>query len=222
MGVEDSRVYLSRQINNIYKIFGDNITIRGLDVIASYSGSIVQFDISSGTAVVDTTLLEFGDPTTLTLDINGLPENNTKLVVNISYKYIQTLQANKPYFKASWVSDDGNSQLPNSWQVNRDLLVLAWFEFTTDGSNNVTSLTPHILPSDIIVIDGVTYYPGKGIDIDSYKPGDISTICSIEMDCSNFPTDQAVLAYNATTNRVEFSGEAGSGSRAFTIFTSSF
>lgn len=167
MGVEDSRVYLSRQVNYLLEILGSDCVVRGLEVEYSISGNIVSFTVTPGRAIVDTTLHLFNNSTLLDIDTTPYSDNGY-LVVNISYRYIQTLQANRPFIKVSWVSPNpGTTQLPEPWSPARDRLVLCWFEFQKDSSNNLISITPHCSPSEYIVIDNITYYPRRGTDLDN-------------------------------------------------------
>jgi len=166
MGVEDSRVYLSRQINHIYKVFGDNIIVQGMFISYLIEGSVVTFTISSGKCIVDSTLCIFDDPIILDLDLSPYLTSGY-IVVSIGYKYIQTLFNNKPYCKVSWVSNDGDNILPEDWSPQRDRLVCCWYEFEKNISNEVTFIQPHCKRNDGILISGKVYYPGRGIDQES-------------------------------------------------------
>ncbi len=166
LGVDDSRVYLSRQINHIYKVFGENIIVQGMFISYTINGSVITFTISSGRCIIDSTLCIFNDPVILDLDLAPYSVNG-KLVVNISYRYIQTLFNNKPFAKVSWVSADGVNVLPEDWSPQRDQLVICWYDFEKDGSNAITYIQAHCNRTDGILIDGKIYYPSRGNDIDA-------------------------------------------------------
>ena len=167
MGVEDTRVYLSRQINYLLELLGSDCAIRGLHPSYTIESNNITFTISTGRAIVDSTLHTFDDAVTLSIDSTSYDESGY-FVIDIAYRYIQTLQSNKPFFKVSWVSSgNGLTQLPNSWSPARDRLVLCWFEIEKNTSGNLVSLQQHCSPYESIVIDNITYYPRRGTDLDS-------------------------------------------------------
>lgn len=159
MGVEDSRVYLSRNVNSILKSFGEDCVLSGLDVgaVLVTGSNIAQFTIYPGKAIVDTTLHIFRENVSLDLDLSPYDPNGF-VVVSISYKYIQTMQNNRPFFKVSYVSADGQQILPNPWSLPRDRLVIAVFRFTKSG-NTVTGIYPYYT---IIKILDYYYIPRAG------------------------------------------------------------
>lgn len=165
MGVEDSRVYLSRQINQIYKVFGDNIIVQGMFISYSIAGSIMTFTISTGKCIIDSTLCIFNEPIILELDLAPYAASPAGyFVVSIGYRYIQTMFNNKPYAKVSWVTADGVNTLPEDWSPQRDHLIICWYEFEKDGSNAISYIKPHCKRNDGILINGKVYYPGRGND----------------------------------------------------------
>lgn len=159
MGVQDSRVYLSRQVNYLLKSFGDDCVLSGMDVFYTWSGSLAKFDVYPGKCIVDTTLHIFRSTSSLELDLAPYDDSGY-VVVSVSYKYIQTMHSNRPYFKVSYVSSDGQIQLPHSWSVPRDRLVLAIFKFKKDSDNNITKLIPYYT---IIKISTEYYIPRAGV-----------------------------------------------------------
>jgi len=167
MGVEDSRVYLSRQINSLLRAFGEDCVVAGLYTSADLSNNIIRVTIQPGKAVVDTTLHIFPEPTLLDLDLSPYDPSGY-VVVSIAYMYIQTMYNNKPYFKLTYVSSDGSSQSPEPWSPNRDRLILSIYKFEKDESNNVINLQYYF---GSIFINSICYFPryGKCDSLTSYN-----------------------------------------------------
>jgi hypothetical protein len=163
MGIEDSRVYLSRQANQVYKAFGEDIIVQGMFISYLIEGSKITFTVSTGRCIIDTTLCIFKDPIILDIDVTPYADNGF-LVVSIGYRYIQTMFNNRPYLKVSWVSLDGDNTLPEDWSPQRDRMIICWYEFTKDSSNNITITQPHCNRNDGILIGGKIYYPARGVD----------------------------------------------------------
>jgi hypothetical protein len=149
MGVQDSRVYLSRQVNNILQVFGSNVKISGLDITINndaklINNKIASFTISPGKCIVDTTLHIFPTATTLELDVSPY-DSSGYLVIVVSYKYIETLQQNRPVFKLLYVTSDGLDQLPDAWSPNRDNLVLGVFKFNNQSLYDIIAHDGNII-----------------------------------------------------------------------------
>jgi hypothetical protein len=141
MGVQDSRVYLSRQVNSILQVFGSNVKISGLNITINNNNTLINnkiasFTISPGKCIVDTTLHLFPTATTLELDVSSYDPSGY-LVVLVSYSYTETLQQNRPIFKLLYVTSDGLDQLPEEWSPNRDNLILGVFKFNNHSPYNI-------------------------------------------------------------------------------------
>jgi hypothetical protein len=149
MGVQDSRVYLSRQVNNILQIFGSNVKISGLDITINNNNKLINnkiasFTISPGKCIVDTTLHIFPTATTLELDVSPYDPSGY-LVIVVSYKYIESLQQNRPIFKLLYVTSDGLDQLPDAWSPNRDNLILGVFKFNNQSLYDIIAYDGNII-----------------------------------------------------------------------------
>jgi hypothetical protein len=149
MGVQDSRVYLSRQVNNILQVFGSNVKISGLDITINNNNKLINnkiasFTISPGKCIVDTTLHLFPTSTTLELDVSPYDPSGY-LVIVVSYKYIESLQQNRPIFKLLYVTHDGLDQLPDAWSPNRDNLIIGVFKFNNQSPYDITAYDGNII-----------------------------------------------------------------------------
>jgi uncharacterized protein (DUF2345 family) len=156
MGVQDSRIYLSRQVNNILQVFGSNVKISGLNIIINndaklINNKIASFTISPGKCIVDTTLHIFPTATTLELDVSSYDPSGY-LVIVVSYKYTESLQQNRPIFKLLYVTHDGLDQSPDTWSPNRDSLILGVFKFNNQFPYNIYAYN-----NDTISIDSIIY-----------------------------------------------------------------
>ncbi len=158
MGVQDSRVYLSRQVNSILKSFGDDIVICGLETQAILTNNLLKITIQPGKAIIDSTLHIFNTITELELDLTPYDESGF-LTISLTYKYIQTMQNNRPYIKLSYITSDGQVQVPDSWSPMRDRLVIDVYRFQKDISNNVISI---YLQNEIVQISDYFYIPRAG------------------------------------------------------------
>jgi len=152
MGVQDSRVYLSRQVNNILQVFGSNVKISGLDITINNNNKLINnkiasFTVSPGKCIVDTTLHIFPTATTLELDVSPYDPSGY-LVIVVSYKYIESLQQNRPIFKLLYVTEDGLDQLPDAWSPNRDNLILGVFKFNNQSPYDITAYDGNIISID--------------------------------------------------------------------------
>ena len=147
-----SNLYLSKPLNSLSRIIGNNLVTRGLD-LDSYSlsdSNIFSVTITSGSCIVDHIFHEISEPTTLSLDVSLYDDQNGKLVVFINYQFLQTTELNPLRFKLCYVSNDGNTVLPVEWSP-ADQVVLAVFSYNL-STKEVTEET------DPITILGRTYY----------------------------------------------------------------
>jgi hypothetical protein len=156
IGVQDSRVYLSRQVNSILQVFGSNVKISGLNIIINndaklINNKIASFTISPGKCIIDTTLHLFPTATTLELDVSSYDPSGY-LVVLVSYNYTETLQQNRPIFKLLYVTHDGLDQLPDAWSPNKDNLILGVFKFNNHSPYNI-----ELSHDNTILINGNVY-----------------------------------------------------------------
>jgi hypothetical protein len=175
----DSRVYLSRAINNLYKASGDDCILNGLQITdVTISSNIVQALISPGKAIVDSTLLEFTDPIMVDLDVSAYDDANGYLVINLAYQYLHTVYSNLSKVKLSYVVEGGDSVYPlGTWFRSRDRLIIGMMSFDKTAQT-VTNTTPAPLDRPVFkTILGDSYqiaepdYTIKRIQETMYPPG---------------------------------------------------
>lgn len=161
-GLEDSRVYLSRSVNQLLKSVGNNIVLNGFEITdISFTDTNITIDISSGIAIVDMTLVEIRDPVSITFEAANSYDTNGKFVLHVNYEFLETVQSNPAKIKLSYISSDGNTILPDGWYVNKDNIVLAIVEFSKDGEDHITRAFEFL--GNSVLINGSDYY-GCGYD----------------------------------------------------------
>lgn len=140
---DKSDVFLSRVANSVYKIFGDDIVMRGTGITGiSHSSDSVTLTVGAGSVLQDNTLLVTEEDVVLQLDgVSGLDPSG-KIVVFCSYGYLQTFEQNKHSFNINYIDITGNPLY--SYTSTRDRLVIGIFEFTKDAGDNVITFTPSL------------------------------------------------------------------------------
>ena len=203
LNITDSRVYLSRQVNNLLKIFGNNVITQGLteNNLSIVSNDLI-IEISEGTAIVDTTLHVFTETTTFEVDLTPYTEDGY-WIISINYKYVQSIAANRPYFKLTHISNTGTSYDvpsdtytvntgsatigPDVWNVNRDNLILAAYDYDATGK----TLT-QISTGATFIIDSAIYRVGGRPDLNA------NYLASLPIQQDLSPLDGGVLTWNDT------------------------
>lgn len=153
----NSDVFLSRVVNSIFRIFGDDIVVHGFDVEDiqfTHTEDDIIFRVSPGMLIQDQTLLEINDYTTTRLDGVSSLDQRGKIVLYTRYQFLNTVEYNPVYMCVNFISRSGNPLY--SWDPNRDRTLLGIFEFTKDENDNVISVFKSSLES-IQIVDK-TYY----------------------------------------------------------------
>jgi hypothetical protein len=183
---DKSDVFLSRVANSVYKIFGDDIVMYGMEIpnIANTTESVVV-DIEPGICLQDNTLLITPDVTQLELNnVSGMDQNG-RIVALCNYNFLQTFEQNKHSFQLNYIDQSGNPLHP--FMEARDRLVLGIFTFTKDGSDNVLTFE-HSTQKSIIIDDKLYYLRGRSPDnrvLTDYLNHQLTTdgqLTSIELD----------------------------------------
>ena len=72
----NSKVYLTRKINSMLHVFGQNCIVDGFEIL-SYSiteNNDVSINISAGKMIVDSTLIEYKEITNLTMNVSDFDD----------------------------------------------------------------------------------------------------------------------------------------------------
>jgi hypothetical protein len=131
-----STVYLSKHINSLLNVFGKDCVINGLNVNnLEYSNDtttnhLIKVQLTPGSVVIDTTLIEFYEIINLSLDVNDFSGNESSnsgyIGIFISYNFSNTVFKNSAKIKLLYIRDENNI---NNFFINHDRILLAKFLF---------------------------------------------------------------------------------------------
>lgn len=153
---DQSDVFLSRVANSVFRVFGDDIVLSGLNTEGvAHDLDSVSVTLTGGDILQDNTLLKIPDQI-IELQLAGLSglDSSGRIVVFSNYGYLETFEKNDQHFRIDYITPGGNSWL--GFQELRDRIVLGIFQFTKDGSDNVDGF--YISPDTEITIEGKTFY----------------------------------------------------------------
>lgn len=158
----DSKVYLSRESNQVLNAIGNDIVLKGLTV-ASPTINLAQTTISTvvatGMAIQDSTILEYTASATVDINVSALDDtthNGAKLAVFSNYEYLITGDQNLASIEIYHVNSAG---VPTSasFDIDRCSILLGIIEFTKDaGTGLITAAT--LSSATTLVILGNTLY----------------------------------------------------------------
>jgi len=126
-------------VNNLLRVIGNNVVLKGLDVTASIDGRNVVVEVSDGVLIQNHTLIEVRSTTQLTLSEASVYDTDGKFAVYVQYQYLNTVQDNPVRFGIQHIAQTGIAA--DGWDHNKNATVLTFFDFTKDIEGNLTSIT---------------------------------------------------------------------------------
>jgi len=131
----DSRVYLSRSINSLLNVYGQDVVIDGFKVTSfSYATNSLHVTLSAGIAVADQTLVETPIPIiTAAYNTTGLIMANASIAFFIRFQYLQQFAGNQFGIKSIHIDSTGASLPSDIFDINTDRVCLAVFDFDATG-----------------------------------------------------------------------------------------
>lgn len=154
----NSRVYLSRTINNLLKTFGDNCILDGLKVIfLDNNDNILKFKITKGKLIIDTTLVEITEDFILEYDYSNININNGYFVILASYNFLMSIFNNDVSFRIIFVN---NKNKTKDFFPERDKIILTKINII---DNNVFYIKSNFLNNDYVTINNKLFkvYPAS-------------------------------------------------------------
>jgi hypothetical protein len=152
----DHRVYLTRNINNVLKVIGNDIVVGGLNgTNLSCTDNVVSVAILPGIMIQDDTLLEITQDTFLNINCNLFSDTGFA-IVHMHWKWINTPEPNMAQLRMSWVSADGETVYNNGWDLERDRTILCAIRFWKDQNNQIYKY--QFYTGQSILVKGKEYY----------------------------------------------------------------
>lgn len=152
-------VVLSRIVNNLLAPFGDDCIIKGLQVIVSNTTTNVKFQVKSGLAIADSTLIEIPSINNVDLDVITPGYSSAGYVIcYLNYKYPTTLSTMRASLRVRYVSSDGLNVYPDDWVSNEVRIILGVAKFSV--ANGVITDAWSVANSDgftTLTIKGKTF-----------------------------------------------------------------
>ncbi len=102
-----SKVYLAQTINNILRAYGDNFVIEGFKIkninykLGTNSSHLIEFDITPGRAIIDSTYIEVIETSRIVYDVTNLDDSGF-LILSLEFNYLQTPYENDSIFKINY------------------------------------------------------------------------------------------------------------------------
>ena len=154
--------HLPRAINQVLKLVGNDIVLRGLDVVASSSnGKDIIFTVTPGLLIQDTTLIEITDATSITFKNADQFDafERGRFVVHTDFQYLEHGRENQLKFAVSYIDCYGTSD--GSWYHDKNRIVLDSFKVKKDRFGNISVITSNFFGPTIkerityVVIDNI-------------------------------------------------------------------
>ena len=119
-----SDVFLSRVVNSIYRVIGNDIVIDGFDIGDIQFANVddeVFVSIEPGLAIQDNTLVEIQERTQVSLTGVSSFDPNGKIVAYLRYSFLNTIEKNDAYLCLNYISPQS---LPtHSWNKTKDRII---------------------------------------------------------------------------------------------------
>lgn len=154
---DQSDVFLSRVVNSLLKIFGNDIVIHGFELDnlnLSHDHKDLVVRESPGMLIQDNTLLDFPEEESVRFENLASMDDSGYVVVGIRYRFLHTINQNPAYLTINYVSNTGNPFY--SWNTDKDRVILAILKFEKDSQDNITQV--YIANETSLTIAGKEYY----------------------------------------------------------------
>ena len=165
-----NKKYLSKASNDILKMFGDNVVIKGLAVTPTFLGSTINLIFTPGLVIHDSTVVQLTASSTLTCDVAAMTDSNagSHLAVFTDFQYLETPDADSQTALKLSVYHVNASGIPSvfsgspAFSAARNKVMVTSLDFIKSGSNVIScSETPAVLSGDnppYLLVSGTNYY----------------------------------------------------------------
>lgn len=147
-----SNLFLSQYVNNILRAVGNDIIIRGLEVIPSINSTSdgIIFDINPGSLIQDLTYIEFPLPSRIELT-NLLPYSDQYIILYTNWRYLTTVHENSLKIEATLYDLITETTL-TKWNANTNRIILGVYRYEV-LSNKIINITEDKTLTSIILIN---------------------------------------------------------------------
>jgi hypothetical protein len=127
----DSKVYISRRVNQLLKAIGEDLVLKGLTLVEDpvIDGSTVSFTLSPGLLIQDSTLIEINEQVTLDIDVTVFDQTEGYLIIYTDFQHLDSPNENFLSIKVSYAMADGSSLVGSTWNSSRNRIILYRFSF---------------------------------------------------------------------------------------------
>jgi len=139
--IQDSKVYISRNVNQLLKSIGDDLVLKGLELTKEpeISNYTVTFTLSPGLIIQNSTLIEIKDDLvediTLSINTSAYDQNNGYLIIYTDFHTLETVAENYLTLKVAYAKADGSGVLGSTpWNSTRNRIILYRFSFIKSSS----------------------------------------------------------------------------------------
>ena len=145
-----SNLFLSQYVNNILRAVGNDIIIRGLEVIPSINSTSdgIIFDINPGSLIQDLTYIEFPLPSRIELT-NLLPYSDQYIILYTNWRYLTTVHENSLKIEATLYDLITETTL-TKWNSNSNRIILGVYRYEV-LSNKIINITEDKTLTSIIL-----------------------------------------------------------------------
>lgn len=141
----NSHVFLSRVVNSLYTIFGNDIVIDGFDIDntdISWTETDGSFVVNPGMCIHDTTLLKLNSKTSVHYPrLSARNADKGRIVLFLRYQYLQTIEPNLFKIVANFIPTHENPIPVETFNEDTDRTLIGIFEFEKDGADRILSIT---------------------------------------------------------------------------------
>ena len=136
---EDSRVYISRHVNQLLKMIGNDLVLKGLQLVQDpvIDDFTVSFSLTPGLLIQDTTLIEINEQVNLSINTSPFDPDEGYLIIYTDFHHLDSSAENYLTFKVAYVKADGTELTgTNPWNSTRNRIILNRFSFVKSYSSS--------------------------------------------------------------------------------------
>jgi len=135
--IQDSKVYISRHVNNLLKAIGNDLVLEGFTLVTDpvISGFNVIFNLTPGILIQDLTLIEVKDEIELSIDVSPYDPSNGYIIIYTDFQHLDSTAENNIKFRVAYVKADGSELVGTTpWNSSRNRIILYRFNFSKSSS----------------------------------------------------------------------------------------